>query len=244
MRSYPVARLVVEASQIDGNAYPPLAHLGRAGLPSYHQLSPMVMLGDCTRALSPHTALIQDIAMTFDQLRTFVDSSMRMSHIYQPVMLQYLLERGGSASVRDIAATILSHDESQIEYYEQIVKNMVGRVLRNRQVVRKDGQSFELSDFDRLSPGEIAELTDRCQKKLDEFKEARGAKIWNHRKLAEGYISGTLRSKSSGGRNSAANCVGSQRTSKPSKSIISFLETRVAAMISATFRPFVTAATR
>jgi hypothetical protein len=151
------------------------------------------MLGDCTRALSPHTALIQDIAMTFDQLRTFVDSSMRMSHIYQPVMLQYLLEHGGSASVRDIAATILSHDESQIEYYEQIVKNMVGRVLRNRQVVRKDGQSFELSDFDRLSPGEIAELTDRCQKKLDEFKEARGAKIWNHRKLAEGYISGTLR---------------------------------------------------
>jgi hypothetical protein len=131
--------------------------------------------------------------MTFHELRTFVDTSMRMSHIYQPVMLKYLLEHGGKAYVRDIAATILSHDESQIEYYEQIVKNMVGRVLRNHHVVRKDGRSFELLDFDRLSVDEIAELTDRCQKKLDEFKEARGSKIWKHRKMSEGYISGTLR---------------------------------------------------
>ena len=77
--------------------------------------------------------------MTFDQLKTFIEEQMRMSHIYQPVMLLTLLERGGKASVRDIAANILLHDESQIEYYEKITKEMVGRVLRNRQIVRKDG---------------------------------------------------------------------------------------------------------
>lgn len=59
--------------------------------------------------------------MEFADLKTFIEKSMRMSHIYQPVMLMTLLEKGGTASVRDIATSILIHDESQIEYYEQIV---------------------------------------------------------------------------------------------------------------------------
>lgn len=46
---------------------------------------------------------------------------MRMSHVYQPVMLMTLFEKGGKASTRDIAKAILEHDESQIEYYEKIV---------------------------------------------------------------------------------------------------------------------------
>ena len=108
-------------------------------------------------------------------------------------MLMTLLDRGGKASVREIAASILAHDESQLEYYEKITKEMVGRVLRNRQVVQKDGQMFELIDFDRLTSEQAAELTRLCQEKLDEFKQSRGAAIWQHRKLSEGYISGTIR---------------------------------------------------
>ena len=41
--------------------------------------------------------------MTFDQLREFVTLRMRMSHIYQPVMLMTLLQHGGRASLTDIA---------------------------------------------------------------------------------------------------------------------------------------------
>lgn len=131
--------------------------------------------------------------VTFDQLKTFIQDQMRMSHIYQPVMLMRLLESGGTASVRDIAASILSHDESQLEYYEKITKEMVGRVLRNRQVVQKEGNQFELIDSDGLTPEQMAELTRLCQEKLDEFKQNRGAVIWQHRKLSDGYISGTIR---------------------------------------------------
>lgn len=40
-----------------------------------------------------------------------------MSHLYQPLMLKTVIERGGWASLRDIASTFLTHDESQIEYY-------------------------------------------------------------------------------------------------------------------------------
>jgi len=47
-----------------------------------------------------------------------------MSHIYQPVMLEVLLTHRGAASVREIAAAILAHDESQLDYYEEIVKSV------------------------------------------------------------------------------------------------------------------------
>ena len=39
---------------------------------------------------------------------------------------------------------ILSHDESQIDYYGQIVKNMPGRVLASHGIVRRDGDAYHL----------------------------------------------------------------------------------------------------
>jgi diadenosine tetraphosphate (Ap4A) HIT family hydrolase len=131
--------------------------------------------------------------MDFGQLKGFIEQSMRMSHVYQPVMLMTLLAKGGRTSVRDIATSILAHDESQIEYYERVTKDMVGRVLRNRGLVRKEGRTFELLGFDRLTPEQVADLIGLCQKKLEVFKERRGARIWTHRKLSGGYISGTIR---------------------------------------------------
>jgi hypothetical protein len=68
--------------------------------------------------------------MNFNDLKRFIEKSMRMSHIYQPVMLMTLLEKGGRASVRDIGISILIHDEGQIEYYEQITKETVRNAKR------------------------------------------------------------------------------------------------------------------
>jgi hypothetical protein len=47
-----------------------------------------------------------------------------LTHIYQPVMLMALLKNKGSRSAREIAKEFLKQDESQIEYYEQITKQM------------------------------------------------------------------------------------------------------------------------
>ena len=44
--------------------------------------------------------------MTAEQLEDFIKHRMRMSHIYQPVMLKVLLEGGGQASVEDIAKNL------------------------------------------------------------------------------------------------------------------------------------------
>ena len=48
-----------------------------------------------------------------------------MSHIYQPLMLIELLKNNGTSTITDIAKALLLKDVSQIEYYENITKNMV-----------------------------------------------------------------------------------------------------------------------
>ena len=75
--------------------------------------------------------------MTFQALMTFLETQMRMSHIYQPVMIKHLLEKGGDSTDVEIAKEIAKYDQSQIEYYQKITNNMVGRVLRSHQIVGK-----------------------------------------------------------------------------------------------------------
>lgn len=79
---------------------------------------------------------------SFQQLETYIREQMRMSHVYQPVMLQVLLENGGAASTEDIAKALLSYDRSQVEYYEIRTKNMVGKVLTQNGLIEpiKDGR--------------------------------------------------------------------------------------------------------
>jgi ATP adenylyltransferase len=82
--------------------------------------------------------------MTYEQLADFVHHRVRMSHVYQPVMLVALLQQGGRCSTTEIARSILAHGQSQIEYYEDVTKNMVGRVLRNHGFVENEDSSYSL----------------------------------------------------------------------------------------------------
>ena len=122
-------------------------------------------------------------------LSGFIQRTMRMSHIYQPVMLMELLNRGGSASRREIAAALLDRDEFQLEYYEHVTTNMVGKVLTQKReradpdgalhpyrVVDKNNDVYTLAGFDQL----------------DAFLMKR-SDPWSHRKRSSGYISGTKR---------------------------------------------------
>jgi ATP adenylyltransferase len=68
----------------------------------------------------------------------FIQSKMRMSHIYQQVMIKTLLEEGGEYDKTTIAKLILEYDFSLAEYYENITNNMVGRVLRNHLIVSEN----------------------------------------------------------------------------------------------------------
>ena len=131
---------------------------------------------------------------TYKTLRDFIQHQMRMSHIYQPVMLRELLKRRGKASVTTIAKALLSRDQSQIEYYEAITKNMVGKVLtKNRGITERDGDEYVLKGFADLSAEQQQELIGLCDEKIDQYTEKRGKAIWEHRTKSAGYVSGTLR---------------------------------------------------
>ena len=130
----------------------------------------------------------------YEQLCNFVSNEMRMSHIYQPVMLIELLEQNGSASVNEIAKALLSYDISQVDYYEHITKNMVGRVLtNNRGLTTRNNNQYSLIGYEQLNKEERFQLIQLCLKKIEEFLDKRGNKVWEHRKKSSGYISGTLR---------------------------------------------------
>jgi ATP adenylyltransferase len=130
----------------------------------------------------------------YNRLRGFLAEKMQMSHIYQPVMLETLLERGGQASIREIAAQILAHDESQLDYYEQIVKNMPGRVLASHGIVERAGDEYVLAPAVKdLSDEERRDLVSRCHQALDAFKDKRGVAIWEHRRPGLGIIPGRAR---------------------------------------------------
>ena len=131
---------------------------------------------------------------TYRKLSDFISKKMRMSHIYQPVMLIELMKHEGTADVSDIAKALLVQDVSQVEYYEHITKNMVGKVLtKNRGLTERNKNDYHLIGFKDLSPDEVSALTDLCLSKIDEYIGKRGDKIWSHRKMSSGYISGTLR---------------------------------------------------
>ena len=65
-----------------------------------------------------------DVNNSFDRLRNFLLHEMRMSHVYQPVMIRELLRRGGTASTEAIARALLAEDRAQVDYYRLIVRNM------------------------------------------------------------------------------------------------------------------------
>ena len=117
-----------------------------------------------------------------------------MSHIYQPVMTKELLTSGGKSSIRNIASAFLARDASQLEYYEQITKDMPGKVLAKHGIVERDGKDYRLcTDPSSLSSEERDELVRLCDEAISTYLQKRGTAVYDHRRAALGYLSGSLR---------------------------------------------------
>lgn len=130
------------------------------------------------------------------RLSEYLKGQMRMSHIYQPVMIWTLLDKGGNASIREIAREIAGYDEAMLDYYEERVKNMVGKVLAKNKIASRplsDKQSFTLTAL--YSQDEIKELKTLCEQKISEFIERRNVDIWDHRRNTRRPVPGSVRYK-------------------------------------------------
>jgi len=129
--------------------------------------------------------------MNFKELESFL-KKMKMQHIYQPVMIKTLIQSDGKATSKKIAKSFLLKDQSQIDYYSEITKNMPGKVLRKHKIVEYLDGNFKL-DLSQLSEKQKNSLIKICDEKITEYEEKYGKTIWKHRARSSRVISGSIR---------------------------------------------------
>jgi len=133
------------------------------------------------------------MSSSFEKLQHFIRKQMRMSHIYQPVMLMSLLRNNGKASVTEIAKDFLSRDSSQNEYYEEIVKRWPTTTLKSHGLIEKTRSQYNLKSFDELTPQQVQTLVEDCEARLAEFLQKQLDSVFDHRRKSSGNITGNDR---------------------------------------------------
>lgn len=122
--------------------------------------------------------------MTFKELYDFIENKMRMSHIYQPLLIKTLVEAGGSATVRQLAQEFVLEDESQLQYYENTIKRMPVKVLKSHGIV-SDQKSLISLNIKKFTFKEKAQLKRICEEKIQQYLEKRGLATWDYRFSAD-----------------------------------------------------------
>jgi hypothetical protein len=131
--------------------------------------------------------------MNYDQLKKFITEDMQMQHIYQPVMLIELLKNGGQALEEDIARVFVNRDPTQQKYYEDKVRNMVGKVLKSNGITDREKSVHRLIGYDQLTPEQVEELIELLRDRLANEESKRGESFWKHRATDREAISGSIR---------------------------------------------------
>lgn len=130
--------------------------------------------------------------MNFSELKEFLESKMKLVHIYQPLLIKSLVDAGGSATVRQLAGVFLVHDESQLLYYEKRLKEMPIKVLSKHGLLKRDGELVTLN-VGKLTLEQKAEVRKICEQKMQEYIASRGLGIWDHRMLDDSPASDEMR---------------------------------------------------
>lgn len=128
---------------------------------------------------------------SLDSFLEFIENDMRMSHIYQPLLIRMLVESGGESTLRDLALRFVTFNEAELREMETTLKKMPVSVLSKRGWVEREGNTVKLQV-------PIKDLKERslvigaCEKRLHEHIVSRGDKIWDYRWLAD-PVGGSLR---------------------------------------------------
>src|SRR3989339_562828 len=130
--------------------------------------------------------------MGFTELKTFIIEKMKLSHLYQPLLIKELVENGGKATIRQLAVSFLKNDESQIQYFEKRLKDMPIKILSKHGIIERKDDLIELKTG-KLSFQELAEIKMLCEEKVYKFVSQKGLGIWDYRFLDSEYVSDSLR---------------------------------------------------
>lgn len=130
----------------------------------------------------------------FEELNSFLSSKMRMSQVYQPVMLKLLIANPSGVERRAIAESFLAYDEPQKDYYEEIVKRWPWKTLSKHGLVERQGDQYLLAaHLTDLSDSERERLIQTADAKITEFLASRKVDPFDHRRKNTAAIPGSLR---------------------------------------------------
>ena len=116
--------------------------------------------------------------MQFSDLLKFVEIDMKMSHLYQPLMISFLVDSGGASTVRQLAQEFAIADEASILHYEKRIKEMPVPVLARHGVISKRAELIELQ-VDNLTYAQKAQIRAACENRISDFLEKRGIDVWS-----------------------------------------------------------------
>ncbi len=104
-------------------------------------------------------------------LKEFLTTKMKMSGLYQPVIIKHLILGDGSAKLEDIAKELTTLDEEAVEDYVQKLKVHPKTVLKKHGIAEIQKDAYELL----MDLGDSKEnLLKICDQKIALFMEQRG----------------------------------------------------------------------
>ncbi len=115
--------------------------------------------------------------MTPTDLLLFIRTKMRMSHVYQPLVIRHLVESGGTSTIRQLARSLASSDLAQIAFYERRLKEMPLKVLKRHGVIEVQGDLVRLA-ANSLELSEMLEVEVACSERIATFLTERGTSAW------------------------------------------------------------------
>jgi diadenosine tetraphosphate (Ap4A) HIT family hydrolase len=111
--------------------------------------------------------------MTYDELLDFLKNRMRLSHVYQPLLVLCLVRAGGRATLRQLAVSFLVGDDSIVDYYVERIRQMPVPVLAGHGVVQREGDVVSLTTGP-LTREQTRRIEGVCRERLESFLRRRG----------------------------------------------------------------------
>lgn len=108
--------------------------------------------------------------LSYQGLKNFITETMRMSHLYQPVIIKTLLESGGKATIESLAERLFSYmPESD---YPQKLKGDPKDVLSKHGIAHLEGDQYALNLVpSSLTTEQLEELIELCAQKIRGYLE-------------------------------------------------------------------------
>jgi hypothetical protein len=112
------------------------------------------------------------------ELLEFLEHTMKMQKVYQPVVILNLLKRGGTSSIHDLAQRLAAYDDSVQEKYQRILMKWPKTTLmKKHKVVSYDPESASFTlNFDLADSEKVDRAKEICIEKIKEWKARRKAK--------------------------------------------------------------------